>query len=342
MPKHINKIEILFFCVMLQAGASPIMLPADMHQWALKSIDYTYQEEFKLAENEAKRIIKHYPDHPSGYFFYAAVLDARMTFIQSEKEENEFYYYCNLAISKGEEMLEQFSDDTWAKFFMAGAYGLKGTFESKYQRWITAFRNGWQGVVIFRKLQKSDHEMADVLYGLGTYDYWRSALTKKLWWMPGVEDKREKAINMLFFARQLGTYVKLPCSAQLIQILCNEKRYNEALDIAENMITQYPVNLLFQWGKAESLLGLGRYENAHKCYMKILERIEKEQFESNYNIVLCRYYLGKVYFQQKKRDLCVKELKKMSSYSLSDDDRKRLEDYFDDAEDMLKEIKNER
>jgi hypothetical protein len=81
-------------------------LPEKMHQLAISSLELAYQEQFKEAENEAKKIVRNFPDHPAGYFFCAFVLDLQMTYYQSDEQEVEFYQYCNLAIAKGEQRLE--------------------------------------------------------------------------------------------------------------------------------------------------------------------------------------------------------------------------------------------
>ena len=101
---------------------------------------------------------KRYPEHPAGYFFYAVVLDEWTGYYQSTKKENEFYRYCDLAVEKGQAMLDKQSTDAWAKFFVGGTEGLKGNFESRYERWITAFRYGWKGVSILKDLQKGIYD----------------------------------------------------------------------------------------------------------------------------------------------------------------------------------------
>ena len=321
-------ISCLCFCLSICAQAR---LPKDMHELAISSISCVYDEKFKQAKSYAKRIIKNYSSHPAGYFFYAAILNSHMEYLQSEKYEAEFYRYCDNAISKGEDLLEKEPNNIWVKFFIAGANGLKGTYESRYKRWLTAFKHGWRGVVIFKEILETNPEMIDALYGIATYDYWRSAKTKILWWLPGVEDKREPAIQALKKLLGAGTYVKESSSLNLIDMLLNEKRYSEALKIANKMLARYPSSLIIKWRKAEALLGLGEFDKAEKLYNKILKRIELGQFESNYNLVLCHYYLSKVSFHLKRYKLCIDECKLMESYKLTSVSQKRLEEYFKDA-----------
>jgi tetratricopeptide (TPR) repeat protein len=259
------------------------------------------------------------------------VLDLRMTYFQSDDLETEFYTNSNLAISKGEARLEKNPDDFWTQFFVAGAKGVKGTYESRYGRWISAFRNGWQGVTAIKDLVKKYPDVKDLYFGLGTYDYWRSALTKQLWWMPGVADRRQESIGMLQAAVDSGVFVRQAAAYHLISILLNEKKYAEALKLSDAMMAKYPRSLLFSWGKGQALLGLQRFDEASKLFQGLSQRVGAEGFKNNYSIVLCHYYLSKSYFGLKQDEQCKREINAMFSYPLSEDTRKRLGDYFNDA-----------
>jgi tetratricopeptide (TPR) repeat protein len=306
-------------------GVSAAVLPGDMHTLAMTSIDLAYRDDFKQAQSAAKRLIKEYPSHPAGYFFMAAVLDARMEQFHSRDDELEFYKYCDLAVSKGEEMVEKSPDDIWARFFMGGANGARGTYESRYNRWITAFRFGWQGVSAFKDLLTKFPDMKDALMGVATYDYWRSAMTRTLWWMPGVQDKREESINLLQDVIKTGTYTKDAASRQLISILNNEKRYTEALELSARMLTRYPSYLVFHWGKVDALMGLKRYEEAENNLKYILIRMESENISNHYGEVHCHFYMAKLHFLKGNYPSCLSECIKVEGFNTDTDTRKRLE-----------------
>jgi tetratricopeptide (TPR) repeat protein len=321
-------IAILFSCALVRA-APP--LPADMHSLAIASIESIYREDLKSAEESAKKIIKKYPDYPAGYFFMAVVLDAWMVYYQSEKKENEFYQYCDRAIEKGEVLLDNNPKNEWARFFIGGADGYKGTYEARFERWITAFRYGWKGVSVLMELETKKSTIDDIYYGIGSYDYWRSAMMKILWWMPGINDNREEGIKKLYRARDNGIYTKTASSVTLIDIFINENRYKEALAIAEGMLKEYQNTLVFHWGKAKALYGLKRYNEAEGEYKYILSRVEAEPFDNHYNAVVCHYWLAKIEFLLERYTQCIAECNRMGYYDFDSDVKKRLEKYFNDA-----------
>jgi tetratricopeptide (TPR) repeat protein len=302
-----------------------------MHAMALASVDYVYKEKFSLAEEEAKKIIKKYPDHPAGYFFYAAALESWMSYYESDKREEEFYRSCDLAIEKAENVISKDPNNAWAMFFLGGADGAKGTYESRYEKWITSFRHGWKGVSMLQSLYKKCPDIKDTYYGLGLYDYWRSKLTKLLWWMPGIENRTEQGIRELMIAKADGVYTSISASADLMAVMNNEKRYQEALAIAEEMLVRFPGSLVFCRGKAAALFGLGRFDESEAIYRYILERVEAEPIDNHYDAVVCHFLLANIYLKMKRYTQSIAECNRMGYYGFGGDIKKRLDKYFSDA-----------
>jgi tetratricopeptide (TPR) repeat protein len=314
-------------------------LPPELHVMVMVSIDWVYKEKFKLAEDEAKKIVKKFPDHPAGYFFYAAALEAWMNYFESDRREDEFYRYCDIAIEKAEKILASEPDNEWAMFFLGGADGYKGTYESRYEKWITSFRHGWKGVSVLLNLNKINPEISDASYGIGMYDYWRSSMTKILWWMPGIENKCRQGIEELYEARKNGVYTSVTASANLITVLCNEGRYKDALAMADEMLLKYPLALKFLWGKANALFGDGNYTESENVYRYILSRVEAERYDNHYNAVLCHLWLAKIYLSTKRYTQSIAECNRMGYYNLDKDIKKRLEKYFSEAQKIKEQTK---
>lgn len=317
-------------------------LPAGVYQSSDRCIQSIYSADFKQAEQEARALIKKYPDHPSGYFFSAVVLDVWMEYYQSTEKEEEFYRFCDLAIQKGEILLEEEPGNPWPRFFIGGADGYKGTYESRQGRWITAFRFGWKGVSLLMELKKSFPEMGDLNYGIGSYNYWRSAMTKKMIWLPGVEDKRDEGIRMLKGAMEEGLFTRIPAAAALEPILLNEGKYEEALELANKMIEKFPRSLVFYWGKGEALFGLRRFGEAEKTFRSILSRVESEPYDNHYNAVVCHYWLARIALETRNYTQTIAACNRMNYYKLDKDVQRRLKDYFEKAEELKKRARSAR
>jgi tetratricopeptide (TPR) repeat protein len=304
---------MLFFCA-VQAGTN--FLPSEMQILAQKGVTFVYQNRFNEADKAFKQIAKKWPSHPIGYFFQAANLDAIMVYYGIDEQERPFYEMCDKTIQIGERFVQSNPGDLWAQFFIGGAQGYKGTYEARYKRWISAFRNGLDGVNMLQKISAKDTSLTDAGMGIGMYLYWRSKLMKTLWWMPGVEDKREEGMNILRRTMERGVFTKEGSAQSLTSVLMEEKRYADALIIAERMLALYPQNRVFLMYEAECLFQLKRYKKAEEAYHYLLDTIEADEKDNHYYAIACRLFLGKIYFQQDMNFRCVAECRRLLRYNL--------------------------
>ncbi|MBN1758636.1 MAG: hypothetical protein JW863_09980 [Chitinispirillaceae bacterium] len=334
-----NSLLILFLST-VSTGALP--LPPDIHQNLIASIDYVFKEDFSQAENEAKRLIKKMPDHPAGYFCMAFVLDSWMTLYQSDAKENEFYRYCDQAIEKGEKILLKDKNDEWVRFFIGSADGFKGTYEARYERWITAFRYGWKGVSELMDLKNDGSVLPDINSGIGCYNYWRSAMMKALWWMPGIEDKRQESIELLQKVLHEALYTRTATAFNLIDILLNEKMFSEALVVADEVLGQYPESTVFLWGRARSLFGLKRYREAITVLERLVGKVEKMTPDNHYNSTLYYLHLAKSFLAVEEYDRSVQSCVSIRKFSYEPAIRKRLALVLDEVKSVEKAALRER
>jgi tetratricopeptide (TPR) repeat protein len=261
----------------------------------------------------------------------AASADAWMLRYQSNRREAEFYRYCDQAVEKAEKILAKDQSDDWARFFMGGADGYKGTYEARYERYITAFRFGWKGVSVFLKMASSGSQITDINFGIGTYDYWRSALMKLLWWMPGVEDKREVGIAKLKEGMNNGVYSRTAAAMVLIDIYNNEKRFDEAAKLSASMMKKYPRAIVFQWGYATASHGLKNYDEAIATYRRILTRVEADAGNNFYNSARCRVGMARSMVAAGINSEALVQLDEVNKYQFSKDIKKRLESMMAEA-----------
>ena len=335
----------LFIIVASSPSEPPpsIRLNPEIHAWAISAMDNIYNDRFREAEEDARKIIKKYPAHPAGYFFMAAAIDSWMSTHFSDKREDDFYRFCELAVEKGEKLLDKEPRNDMVQFFTGGAEGYKGTYEARYERWITAFRYGWKGVSLLMRLRDRKSEIPDLDYGIGCYEYWRSALMKSLWWMPGVDDKRAPAIEKLKKVRTSGSYSKVAASAALIDIYINERRFAEAVAVADEELQRYPGSRMFMLGKGRALFGAGKFAASEAVYRKVLSKAEATDPSGEHAIIaFCHYWIAKNCYGQKRFADCISECDLMKNYPFNDDSKKLLEKYFNEAETIKKQAVNAR
>jgi len=335
-----RKISAAATLLFILTGSSPAetpSLPEDLHTGMLTVSDLIYKEDFDAAEAESKKMVRRHSAHPAGYFCMGIVIDSWMARYQSNSRENEFYRWCDMAIDKGEQYLRRNGRDEWVSFFIGGADGYKGTYEARYERWITAFRYGWKGVSVLLDLRSSGCTIADISYGLGSYNYWRSALMKMLWWMPGIDDRRIEGIEQLRNAREKGVYTRTTASVALIDVLLNERRFGEALEIAEDELKQYPGSTLFTLGKARALCGMGEYIKADPLFRMVIERVEQDPDDNHYTAAQCRLSLMRMLVAEKKFVLAISEYNIVTTCTFDPSIKKRAEPLIDEMKSLYKQ-----
>ena len=337
--KEIRKSSLLliFICVVGAVSSNAVQsLPAEMHRQIIKGIGLIYSEQFKQAEKVFNRISRKWPENPVGFFFRAATIDATMHYYGTNDQEQSFFELCDRTIRVGERNSRRNPEDLWSPFFVGGARGYKGVFDARFKRWISAFRNGFEGISILKSTLNKDPSFIDAKMGIGTYYYWRSKLTKTMWWLPGVKDNREEGIKMLREAMEKGIYTKEVSATNLIDIYIAEKKYNEGLAVAERMLSVYPDCRTFLWGKAECLFNLGKLKEAEKIYSYILDTSEASSNDNHFNVIKCRYYLARIYFKQGFRYKTIAECNRILRYVLDKRVKEHLGDIIPETGKLLK------
>ncbi|MFP4522411.1 MAG: tetratricopeptide repeat protein [Fibrobacterota bacterium] len=310
----------------------------DIDTYLKKGKDLIYNENFNRAEKLFSGFIEKYPEHPFGYFMKGVAIDNYMYYYSHTGREREFFLNCEAAVEKGEKLLDKDPKNELAMFFIGGAKGYMGLYEARYKRYISAFRYGWDGFVMLRDLEEINSEFYDVYLGLGLYNYWRSKLTKMMWWLPGVKDKRELGINQLKKCYKKGKYSSEMAALMLAQIYVAEERPMESVNMMQKVLAEYKGNRMFMWHLAEAYAAADKKREASGVYEKILGKISNDRKFNVSNEFRCRVNLVDLYIRmgdQKRALHHNNELKNMN-IELSSKDKKRYEENFDMYENVKK------
>jgi len=307
----------------------------ELHKAILQSVDFIYRESFQEADKQIRWIQKKYSKHPIGPFLKAAAIDARMVYYFSSVEESALMKSCDKAIDLGEKMLRKNKGDKWTAFFVGGAYGYKGTFQARYKKYLTAFRNGWQGVSMLKTLHTSHPDFYDIYLGLGTYHYWSSKFSRLLWWMPGLEDKRSEGIKQLKRVVEDGLYTKEVAAINLIAIYLEEKDYSAAISLSEQMLKRFPQTRLFSFSLAQALFFSGKHSRAEELFRRILDRCDAAKHNNYVYPLKCRSYLARI-FQARKADFqAAAECRRALEYAFSKMDAIAVEEELKTVKEVL-------
>jgi len=295
-------------------------------------IAFTIIQRYEDALAVAGLVIKKSPEEPSGYFFQAAVLQARMMDYENYAADEKAFWAATGACRKmAQRQLRERHNEAWAHFFFGSAVGYEAFFVGKKKKYFEAFRYGWESIQHLEAALKLDPKLYDAYLGIGTYKYYRSKMSKSLSWLPFIKDERALGIAMIRTAITQGLYSRTAAVNGLSWILMDENRPAEALALIDSALALYPTSRFFLWSVGEAAFRVGRYEQAAAHYQQILASLQNENRLSPYLELVGRARLARVYQTAAKTAAACRELELIGSLNLSKFDRERGEEFLEEA-----------
>ncbi len=256
-------------------------------------IELSIQHDYLKAETNFQRLIESYPDHPMGYFFMAATIQSKMMDYESDQWNQDFYRYIRSAIDFAEKNEAKNQDhDLWSMFYHGSALCYLAFYEGRNGDYLKAVSHGLSGISILKKIVKIDPEFYDACFGIGSYKYWRSQKTKFLNWLPLVSDDREEGIDLIRQAVEKGKYTQYAAMNELIWILLDAGRAEEAYSWALKGLEKFPQSRFFLWGAAKSAFELKNYTASVNHFQQLLDLIINSPSDNYYNEYICRLKLA--------------------------------------------------
>ena len=265
-----------------------------------RGIDYVYNLSFDSASAEFQYVRRQKPDHPAGYFFLAMVDWWRIiTELDNTSRDDRFLSELDRVIDLCDSRLKKNEHDTAALFFKGGALGFRGRLHGNRDDWVQAASDGRAALPIVQDAYKLAPGNHDVLLGMGIYDYYAAVVPEQFPFVKPFmiffpKGNREKGLRELREAAASGRYANTEANYVLLQVFQNfEKRFDEALPLAQKLHARFPENVIFHKYLGRSYASLGNWDGIERTFSQILERVQKKK--RGYDAVVereARYYLG--------------------------------------------------
>lgn len=261
-----------------------------------QGIEYSIVHDYENAEAIFKKIITENPEHAEGYFFMCATIQSKMMDFETEQWEENFFHYIEMTIQRAkEQQVKQADVDPFSLFYHGSALCYLAFYESRKGKYFDAVRHGLSGISILKKVIALNPDFYDAYFGIGSYKYWRSQVTRYLNWLPVLADEREEGIQLVQQAVEKGRFTNFAAMNELIWILLDRNRPEDAYYWAMKGIINFPQSRFFLWGMAKSVYALGKFSEAAHCYQQLLLSIASESFNNHYNEFICRVNLIQCY-----------------------------------------------
>ena len=274
-----------------------------------QGIEKVQHEQIEGALASFQQIVLADPKNPVGYFYIAALYEVLMQNYRTRAFSDKFLYYIGKAIELGEESVKRDPNDELANFYLGGAYGYRAIDRSETGNWFGAFLDAQKGAEYLEAAIYINPMLYDAYYGFGVYKYWRSVKSKVLWFLPFFEDERASGIKDIQTAIDRGTYTRVAAKRALIGIYYNEKEYDRALALIDDILREYPEDVHATKMKGVIFSDQKRWDEAVTVFSSLSDKLRNSRWkdsgvdmEVEYYLTLANYKLERMHEYQAGRE----------------------------------------
>lgn len=294
----------------------------------LQGIHYSYEEKYEMAEKTFREATELNPVDPAPYLFLTALYGLYMADFSTDTIEDKFFAHSDTTVRLAKQKIDSGDSSGLVHLWLAGGYGARAFYKVWHKNIIPGIRDGIKSIREFYKAIEIDSFIYDAYIGIAGYDYFKHKL---LSFVPWVENSKwEDEIRL---ASNKGKYLKLTALAGYALLLVEDKRYDEASNIATLLIEKFPNSRTFRWIRVKSYIGMEAWDLAKDEYKKLLEFTLAGQPNNFYNIAVCRIGLARVHLMLNEISDCETQCKEI----LNLPDVPRIKDLKEEARKILKD-----
>ena len=310
--------------------------------WINEGIDFTINNKFTQAIELFQNELNKRPDDYRIYFYLAAAYNSKMVHFENWEDQDNFQNAIDQTIQIIEKNLknpQNVTDSLRADllFYLGSAYGYQAYFEGQIGQWFPALSHGIKSSKLLNEAIEIDSSLYDAYLGIGTYKYWRYSKLKFISWLPFIPDDREEGIEMIKTAVMKSRYSKYLAMHQLVYILLDFNRMEEAVQYAEKLKQKYPDSQFMWWAVAHAYFKNNNYEKAEKAYLKLMQLIELDKNKNPSHLLNCKLKLALIYKRMENNNACQKQCEELIFMAQNIALTKKDEERLDQAHKLLEE-----
>lgn len=256
---------------------------ADVEEKISAGMHHTILNQFDAAEQTFLEIIDSLPEHPGGYFYLGAAIQARMLDEESYRRLPEFESLMVKTTELAQQLQKREPQNVLAWFFEGSAYLYRSFMASKQKEYWRAYRSAVSGVKLLEKAIAADSTFYDAYLGVGSFRFWKSEKAGMLTWLPFISDERKEGIKMVRMAIDKGRFVSLVARDQLAWILVAAGQQDEALNLAQANHRDFPDSRFFLWTLAEVTFRAGDLDTAEGLFLQLLQEVRSIEGNNHYS-----------------------------------------------------------
>jgi len=219
-----------------------------------EALGHLYNMRFQSADSLFGIIADRYPEHPIGPFLKSLTIWWQILptlTVRDTSMDAAFLQQMSMVIELSSDLEddERYAFD--AIFFKTAAHGFRGRLLSDREEWLAAAQDGKQALDHIFEIAEADTSNADLLFGVGAYDYFAEAVPERyplvaplMFFFP--DGDKERGIHRLERAARDGRFVAAEAAYFLTMIhTVFEPNFRQALDKVSYLRARYPGNAMF-------------------------------------------------------------------------------------------------
>jgi tetratricopeptide (TPR) repeat protein len=280
-------------------------LPKDVIDLRRDGNEALYNMDYATARAKFEEIRKRIPQHPAGDLYIATVTWLehlnKSRRLQTSLYQNESSFYAGADKAKEESegdavdpaldrafrdrmaqaktkalaLVARDKSDADAQYFLGAYYGVMAGYEaSTARKFFAAMRNGSRSVDAHEKTLKLNPNYYDAYLSVGMYDYIVGSLPfayKAFAAIAGVRGNKQRGITRLKMIVEKDAATADDARVMLLAIYQNEKRYEDALVLLDQLGAKYPRSYLIKLERAYTLVSLKRANDAYAAFEDLLK-----------------------------------------------------------------------
>lgn len=235
---------------------------------------YTSLEDFVNNLDETKRNL-------TKQFLILSMLYARMGELETTIDAGEFLDKAESLIYDAEERIRNNNTDLIAHFYLGSILCYRAVVKQRKGSIYGAWRDASRGKKELQACLEIDPEFNEPHLLLGSYRYWLSA-KNFMRFLPFIADNREDAINQIRSNSDIDSFAYPMSLNQLIWIMNDFHKLEEAERIAKKALAMYPSSRFFLYPAAITAQKREKWDEAAVYFEKVKNSLESDRLDDRY------------------------------------------------------------
>lgn len=249
----LSKILPIFFIVLIYTELSAQTYPdARVDSLVRTGIKHIVNQDYTTAKEVFNHLNKEYQHLPLGKIYLAANKIAEAFDYAQDFDEKYIMKNLESAKEQSEKLVDLDEDNIWSRYFYALAEGYISYYEAIEGSWFSALSTGINSISEFDKILIEDKNFYEAYIAIGTFEYWKSRKLEFMDWLPFSSDTKNIGIDRLSVAIDSSSYNSHLAINSLIWIYIDQKKYDDAIKVAEKALSDFPQSRTFKWGLARA------------------------------------------------------------------------------------------